>query len=149
MYLAQGNINPGEEAKVARFERIQKEMTNPGGTKPTRKKMSQDIFKLENHFGGYWYVGDECKCKRTQWVIHESILNCWECMHDPCTCNAPLVWDEEEKAYYQFFLSCDGVTKKNIWMSEPTTDIARTEFKRKEKKRKEIEVKKIEEEGCH
>jgi hypothetical protein len=157
-YLAEGDVNPGEEAKVARFERkmfdwerdvVQKAMTIRGATKPTRTKMSQDIFKLEHDFGGYWCVGDECKCKRTHWVVHDSVSNCWECMHDPCACNAPLVWDEEEKAYYRFFLSCDGVTKRNIWMSEPTTDIAKIEFKRKEKKRKDIEVKRREEEDCY
>jgi hypothetical protein len=63
-------------------------------------------------------------------------------MYDPCACHAPLVWYEEENAYYHFFLSCDGTTKMNIWMSEPTSDIVKIDFKCKEKKRREIDEKK-------
>jgi hypothetical protein len=47
------------------------------------------------------------------------------------------------------FLSCDGVTKTNIWMPEPTSDMAKISFKCKEKKRKAIVERKREEEECH
>jgi hypothetical protein len=59
-----------------------------------------------------------------------------------------LVWDESEDAYYRFFLSCDGKTKENLWMSEPSSDLARISFRRKEKKRKEKMETKREEEEC-
>jgi hypothetical protein len=71
------------------------------------------------------------------------------CMHDPCACRAPLEWDDDESAYFSFFLSCDGLTKRNIWMSEPSSAIEKMNFKRKEKKRKEKEKKVQEEEECH
>jgi hypothetical protein len=48
-----------------------------------------------------------------------------------------LVWDEAEQAYYHRFLSCDGNTENNFWLSEPTSDRARIAFKRKEKKKKD------------
>jgi hypothetical protein len=60
-----------------------------------------------------------------------------------------LVWDEVEKAYYSFFLSCDGKRKKNIWMTEPESDLQKVIFKRAEKKRKERVEKQENEENCH
>ncbi len=48
-----------------------------------------------------------------------------------------MVWDESEDAYYNFFLSCNGKTKENIWVSEPSSDLARISFNCKEKKRKD------------
>jgi hypothetical protein len=61
---------------------------------------------------------------------------------------APLVWDEAEQAYHLFFLSCDGKTKNNFWLSEPTSDRARIAFKRKEKKKKDNMKRRKEEEDC-
>jgi hypothetical protein len=58
-------------------------------------------------------------------------------MHDPCACNPPLVWDEEEKAYYSFFLSYDGKTKRIIWMSKPIGTMTTINYRRGERKRKE------------
>jgi hypothetical protein len=48
----------------------------------------------------------------------------------------------------QFFLSCNGKTKKNTWMSEPTSDLARISFNRKEKKRKDNLKSKRDKEEC-
>ena len=87
-------------------------------------------------------------CKRTHWVLHDSPSICWDCVHDPCSCEAPLVWDDAEKAYYSFFLSCDGKTKKNIWMTEPDSDIEKVVYRQAEKKRKERIEKREDEENC-
>jgi hypothetical protein len=42
---------------------------------------------------------------------------------------------------YLFFLSCDGKTKNNFWLSEPTSDRARIASKCKEKKKRQHETK--------
>jgi hypothetical protein len=47
-----------------------------------------------------------------------------------------------------FFLSCDGKTKNNIWLSEPTSDLAKISYKRKEKKQRNSMKKRKEEEEC-
>jgi hypothetical protein len=115
---------------------------------PATEDMSHEMNKLQNNFDGYWCEGDKCGCKRTHWVINESDTNCWDCMHNPCACNPPLVWDEEEKAYYSFFLSCDGKTKRIIWMSKPIGTMTTINYRRGERKRKEIMDKEKEEETC-
>ena len=163
MYLRDGEINPGDEAKVARLEKKimdwkrdivdnenqnYAESTEPKPTIPTRLEMTNDMLELENKFNGYWCEGEKCGALRTHWVLNESISNCWSCMHDPCACSPPLVWDEAENAYYRFFLSCDGNIKTNIWMSEPTTDLAKINFKRREMKRMENEKREREEAEC-
>jgi hypothetical protein len=82
-------------------------------------------------------------------VINESETNCWDFIHDPCACNPSLVWDEEEKAYYDsFFLSCDGKTKRNIWMSKPIGTMATMNYRRGKRKRKERMETEKEEETC-
>jgi dipeptidase len=53
-----------------------------------------------------------------------------------------------EQAEYLFFLSCDGKTKKTVWMSKPIESMATLNYKRGEKKRKERENKEREEENC-
>ena len=130
MYLQHGDINPGDEMKVARFERkmeewisdvVDKVITKSPMTKPSKEKISFDMFQLEKSFGGYWCEGEECKCKQSHWGIHVNESNCWDCMHDPCACTPPLLWDNSEKAYYRFCLSGDGKTKKK-WLSEPSSD---------------------------
>jgi hypothetical protein len=146
MYLREGEINPGDEEKVIRFEKkisewkqdiLDKIVTKPGSSIPTKDDISSDFVALENSFGGYWCEGEKCHCDRSHWVIHDSDSNCWECMHDPCACRAPLVWDGKENAYYVFFLSVDGATKRNVWMTEPTSDMELMKFRQNEKKRKE------------
>ena len=118
-----GNVNAGDEKKVARFEKKISELKRDVGNKkkwkfeankPSKQEMSSDIFELKNNFGGYWCQGEECTCIRSHWVIHSSKSNCWECMHDPCAYRPPLVWDVKENVYFRFFLSCDGKTKKNV-----------------------------------
>jgi hypothetical protein len=81
-------------------------------------------------------------------VINKSEANYWDCMHDPCACNPPLIWDLEEKAYCSFFLSCDGKAKRNIWMSKPNGTLAMINYRRGERKRKERMEKVREEKSC-
>jgi hypothetical protein len=158
MYHTEGYIYPGDEEKVRRYEQkiaewkrdvFDKKPKMEGAAEPTKKELADEFWELENSFSGYWCEGEECMCKRTHWVIHASVTTCWECMHDPCACRGPLVWDEVEKAYYRFFLSCDGKTKKNVWMTEPASDMERVVFHRGEKKRKERQQKEDDEENCH
>ena len=159
LYLREGEVNPGDEAKVVeRLETklsdwyrdvVQKVGKNKSvSEKPKREDMLADSLEVENGFKGYWCEGEKCVSHRTHWVLHSSKTICWECRHDPCACSSPLVWDESEDVYYTFFLSCDGKTKENIWMSEPLSDLARISFRRKEKKRKENTEKKREEDEC-
>ena len=157
MYLQYGDVNPGDEEKVARYERkisewkrdvVDNLLTLPKLGQPTKEEMSHDIFKLENGFNGFWCQGDQCLTNRSHWVLHESKTTCWECMHDPCACKLPLVWDEDERAYYRFFLSVDGKTKRNVWMTEPTSDIQKIHWKRKEKKENDRIKKETEVEEC-
>jgi hypothetical protein len=105
----------------------------------TRKDMSSDMCQVENNFDGYWCEEVKCLCARTQWVLHESESFCWDCTHDPCACSTPLNWDASEQAYYRFCFSCDGKTKKNVWMSKPNGSMATINYKQGEKKRKERE----------
>ena len=159
LYLEEGERNPGDEEKVRRLEQKimdwSRDVAEPRAVKleteavPLKMQIANEIDELERKFEGYWCEGEKCMCERSHWVVHEKKSNCWECMHDPCACFPPLVFDEKEQAYYRFFLSCDGKTKHNIWMSEPTSDIAVIDFKRKEKKRKERVKKEEEEEQCH
>jgi hypothetical protein len=83
-------------------------------------------------------------------VVNESATNCWNCMHDPCACNTPLVWDNDESAYYVFsFSGGDGETHVKTWMSKPKSDFEKISYLRKKKKRKEREETEREEEECH
>jgi hypothetical protein len=59
-----------------------------------------------------------------------------------------LEWDEVEQAYYLSFLSCDGKTKNNIWLSEPASDLAKISYKGKKKKQRDNMKKRKEEEEC-
>ncbi len=153
MYVREGEVEPGDEAKVARYERKlfdwkRDVVVDHADNQPTAEDMSHEMIQLQNNLNGYWCEGDKCGCKRTHWVINESKTNCWDCMHDPCACNPPLIWDLEEKAYYRFFLSCDGRTKRNIWMSKPNGTLAMIDYRRGERKRKERMENKREEESC-
>jgi hypothetical protein len=59
-----------------------------------------------------------------------------------------LEWEEVEKAYYRFFLSCDGKTKNNFCMMKPIDTMATINFKQGEKKRKQRMEKDREEKTC-
>jgi hypothetical protein len=158
MYERDAQVQPGDEPKVARykskmFDWKRDVVVKGADNQATAEDMSYEMNKLQNNFDGYWCEGYKCGCKRTHWVINESETNCWDCMHDPCACNPPLVyplvWDEEEKAYYSFFLSCDGKTKRNIWMWKPIGTMSTLNYRRGERKRKkERMVKEKEEEIC-
>ena len=142
MYLQEGEVIPGDEGRVIRFEKKMADWTRDvidGSKNSTRTEMLPDMLQVENGFDGYWCEGLKCLCARTHWVLHASESFCWDCMHDPCACSTPLVWDATEKAYYRLFLSCDGKTKKHIWMTKPNGTLATINYKREEKKRKERE----------
>jgi hypothetical protein len=125
MYLREGVVEPGDEARVERLERkmfdFERDVARVGKKKRTspREDIASNMVDVENKLEGYWCKGEKCLSSRTHWVLHSSETICWDCRHDPCVCAAPLVWDEAEQAYYHFFLSCDGKTKKNFWLSEP------------------------------
>jgi hypothetical protein len=125
-----------------------KELQSRGSKKPTREAMLADLFQVENSLEGYWCEGEKCVSNHTHWVLHSSKTICWECRHNYCAPSSPLVWDESEHAYYRFFLSCNGKSKENIWMLEPTSDFARISFKQKETKRKDTMKTMREEEDC-
>jgi hypothetical protein len=57
-------------------------------------------------------------------------------------------WSGTKRSRLIFFLSCDGKTKNNIWLSEPTSDLAKISYKRKEKKQRDNMKKRKEEEEC-
>jgi hypothetical protein len=146
MYLCEGEVNPGDEDKVIRYkEKLgdwQCDVVNGQLTKkPTREEMSSGLFQLEHSFNRYWCEGEKCGCTRTHWLIHASKLNCWECMHDPCACSLPLVWDDSEQAYYHSFLSCNGKTKKNLWIGNMATINFNQGRKRGKGKGREVEIR--------
>jgi hypothetical protein len=151
MYIQYGEVNPGNEAKIERLETKMSDWKRDviGDSKNfMREEISFDLNQVKKNFNGYWCEGDKCACKRTHWVIHQSETNCWDCMHDPFACRPLLEWDEGEKAYFRFFLSSYSKTRTNIWMMQPTSNLATINYKRGEKKRKDRQEKDNEEEKC-
>ena len=161
IYLRDGEINPGDEAKAVRcdnkiadwkrdvVDHVDKTKDSSVlGEKPTKEEITSALFKLEGNFAGYWCEGKECACDRTHWVIHARESHCWDCMHDPCACRAPLFWDHQENAYYRVLLSSNSKSSTNVWMSQPVSDKAQMNFKRGEQKRKEEDEKEREEDEC-
>jgi hypothetical protein len=138
VYLREGVVEPGDEARVERLERkmadFERNVARVAKEERAslREGIASDMVNVENRLEGYWCQGEKCLCSHTHWVLHSSETICCDCGHDPCACATPLVWDEAEQAYYHFFLSCDGKTKSNFWLSKPTSDRARIAFKRKE-----------------
>jgi hypothetical protein len=105
MYLHDREGNPGNEAKVERFESKMldwKRDVIADSKNFKREEMSFDLHQAENNFDGYWCEGVKCCCDRTHWVLHESETNCWDCIYDPRACSPPLEWDQAEKAYFRF-----------------------------------------------
>jgi hypothetical protein len=153
IYLHEGIVELGDEAKVERLEQKildwKHDVEDDDGKKSSPKEdMAAEMSKVENCLEGYWCKGEKCVSTCSHWVLHSSETICWDCRHDPCACSPPLVWDDAEYAWYRFFLSCDGKIKKNIWMSEPTSDLATISFKRKEKQTKDTIAAEREEEEC-
>ncbi len=95
MYLHEGEVKPGDKVKVVRYQSKlfdwKGHVIKGDDNKLITEDMSATIFQLQDNFDGYWCEGEKCECKRTHWVIHASKTNCWDCMHDPCVCNPPLV----------------------------------------------------------
>jgi hypothetical protein len=126
--VCEGEVNPGNKAKVVRLETkrsnwyhniVEKVINKYGSKKRTREAMFVDLLQVENRMEEYWCEGKKCVSNCIHWVLHSSKMICRKYRYDPCACSSPLVWDESEHAYYRFFLSCDGKTKENIWMLEP------------------------------
>jgi hypothetical protein len=78
MYLREGEVTPGDEAKVERYE---KKLANwkrdfidvvKSTNQRTKEEISGDMFKVGNSFDGYWCEGEKCLCERTHWVLYYS-----------------------------------------------------------------------------
>jgi hypothetical protein len=129
MYLQEEEINPGDEGKVIRFEKKMSDWRRDvvGGSKNlTREDMSSNMC---------WCEGVKCLCARTHWLLQESESFCWDCMHDPCACSTPLVWDATEQAYYLFLCR----SRLGAWRQS----IISREKRRERKERTKREKRKI------
>jgi hypothetical protein len=64
MYLREGEVNSGNEAKVARFESKMldwKRDVITGSKNVLKEEMSADLYyQVENSFNGYWCEGVKC-----------------------------------------------------------------------------------------
>jgi hypothetical protein len=154
-FVREGEVEPGDEGKVERLERKSSDWKHDvvarvgkGLPTPSREDIASDMVQVENNLEGYWCEGEKCMSSPTHWVLHSSETICWDCWYDPCTCSVPLEWDEAKQAYYFFFWSCDGKTKNNIWLSKPTSGLAKISYKRKGKKQRNNMKKRKEEEEC-
>ena len=58
MYLREGEVNPGDEAKLVRYKSQLSDWKRDvhGNSKiiPTKEDMSSEMHQLGNNFGGYW-----------------------------------------------------------------------------------------------
>jgi hypothetical protein len=139
-YLQEGEVNPGDEGKVIRFEKKMLDWRRDvvGGSKNfTRKDMSSDMCQVENSFDGYWCKGVKCLFARTHRVLHEMLG-----LHARSVCMQHTVGLGCYGAgLLPLFLSCDVKTKTNVWMSKPNGSMTTINYKRGEKKRKEREDK--------
>jgi hypothetical protein len=86
----QGEVNLGNEAKVFGLENNianwKDDVMNGSEKLVMKKDMCAELFQVKNSLSRYW-----CEGKRTRWVVHTSMTSCWDCMHNPCACNAPLL----------------------------------------------------------
>jgi hypothetical protein len=110
MYLREGEIEPGVEAKVVRLEPNLLDWKRDVGDRvgeelcmPTKEDMAANMIQVKRIFLGYWCKGEKCVNSCTHWVLHSSETICWDCRHNPCACLPPLLWDEAEQADYRFF----------------------------------------------
>jgi hypothetical protein len=81
IYLHEGEVIPGEEEKVIRYEKRildwKRNVLNENTTKMlTKEEMFLELFQFENSFNGYWCEGEKCGCTRTHWVVTASKGNC-------------------------------------------------------------------------
>ncbi len=133
MYLHEGEIKPGGEAKVERLEcklldwkrnvvdRVGKELPTP-----LKEDMASNMVQVGNNLEGTWCKGAKCVGSGTQWDCHPSETSCWDCGHDPCACAAPLVWDEAEQAYYHLF--CHVMVKPSPTSGFPNQQVTGQEL---------------------
>ena len=157
MYFRDGFVYPGDEHKVAQLEKqiddwerdvVNKEVPLPGKKVPTRQSMASDLWKLMFGGDGYWCQGSECECERTHWVRQSADYFCYECMHDPCACRPPLMWDDAEVAYYRIN-SRNRKTPQKIWMSIPNSTTQVKKWWRDKQKVTEYEDRMEEIRVCH
>jgi hypothetical protein len=57
-------------------------------------------------------------------------------------------WSGTKRSRSITFFPSDGKTKNNIWLSKPTSDLAKISYKRKEKKQRDNMKKRKEKEEC-
>jgi hypothetical protein len=157
MYLREGDIPDNEEKRLRLEKKIEEwnrdvvmDVTSKQKlSQESKLKMAEDFWEIESKYAGYWCEGEKCYCERTHWVLFSRQTFCYECMHDPCACNAPLIWDEEENAYYRVWESVNLEIQRILWMSPPASSTAMKKWRLEEKKRKEmLEVEK-EERECY
>jgi hypothetical protein len=79
MYFREGEVEPGDEAKVERLERKLLDWKRDGVDRvrkglpiPSREDMASDMVQVENNLEGYWCKGEKCMSSRTHWVLHSS-----------------------------------------------------------------------------
>jgi hypothetical protein len=80
MYLHEGEVNLGNEAKVVRLENKlanwKRDVMKDSKKLVTKEDMCAKLHQLQDSFNGYWYKGKKCRCKRTHWVVIASMTNC-------------------------------------------------------------------------
>jgi hypothetical protein len=93
MYLHEGEVGPGDEAKVVQLERKlsdwKRDVVDRVGKElptPSKEDMASDILQVENNLEGYWCEGEKCMSNCTHQVLHSSETICWDCWHDQCAC---------------------------------------------------------------
>jgi hypothetical protein len=146
-YFQDGYVYPGDEQKIARLERqinewerdvVNKALIKPGEMVPTRASMAGDLWREMNKGEGYWCLGHRCECERSHWVRQSAECFCWDCMHDPCACRLPLMWDEAQEAYYRMNSRTKDAPQRT-WMSIPNTKPEIEKWRRDKKRFREYE----------
>ncbi len=92
MYLQEGEVIPGDEGRVIRFEKKMADWTRDvidGSKNSTRTEMLPDMLQVENGFVGYGCEGLKCLCSMTHWVLLACEYLSWDILHDPCACIIP------------------------------------------------------------
>jgi hypothetical protein len=136
MYLQEGDVPDNEDKRIrleTKIEEWRRDVVNPDSkrkneTEPSKMEMTEEFWEIESEYAGYWCEGEKCFCERTHWVLFSSDTCCDECMHDPCACQAPLIWDEGEKAYYRIWESVDASIQRKIWLMVPTSNLEKNKW---------------------
>jgi hypothetical protein len=101
MYFREGEVEPGDEAKVERLERKlwdwkRDVLARVGKGLPTlsREDMASHMVQVENNLEGYWCKGEKCmSSSRTHWVLDGNRNNerAWSAQNQIDKENLPVV----------------------------------------------------------